>query len=170
MMATPRRSVYETRRGTPLGDAYHRAVADIEDPDVMPETISWLKERPFLWLRALMLFRDTIRNRSAMARDSLAHHKPELDTTPSREYLNRKWEVDRANQFRQHLEQRANARIEEVKSLIGAERVVDWMSVGDLVATAIQIREAARQDDFDKVDHIAGNLIDKLSAFRKEPK
>lgn len=162
------KSAYEPRRGTPLGDAYHRAVADMEDPDVMPDVISWLKENPFLWLRALLLYRDTVRNRSAMARDSLAHHKPEIDTTPSPEYLKRKWQVDRANQFRQHLEQRVNARIEEVKSLIGAERVVDWMSVGDLIATAIRIREAARRDDFDAVDRTAGNLIDKLTARRKE--
>lgn len=151
-------SPYRPPAGTPFGDAYLKAELDIRDEATDAE-LDWLEDNPLMWLRALSRLETHYQARTGMDRMNLKRHIPLPGQAPSVEYLNGLKELKRKQQYRLHLLEIIQTRREEVKSMIDDESIITLMTVGDLAEIMVQIREAAKVDDYEFIEKSANGMI-----------
>lgn len=104
--------------------------------------VSWLYENPLLWLRALVEMERSVNNAIAKSRLDLEPLKPIDGESASAEYLKAKAEIGAVTQGRLHFKGKVEARMNEVKSILGPEKI-DRLMVADLIEVFLSISYAA---------------------------
>ena len=132
---------------SPLKDA--RRLADRElNQKATPSEVQWLYDNPMLWLRALRQIKQQIDTHIAKDRFSLSAHKPKNGTAPNGTYLIMKAEFDRRTRNRLHVASMVQARIDELKILIGPDQVPRPL-YGDLIDVFAEIAASADGGDLE---------------------
>ncbi len=106
------------------------------------DQMTWLRANPLLWLRGLSQMERIINNSIAKTRLDLARLKPGLGEAASGEYLKLKAEVGETTQKRLHFKGKVEERMEEVKSILGPDKI-DRVMVGDLIQAFLSISYSA---------------------------
>lgn len=131
---------------SPLRTARRHAEADLRDV-ILPASLTWLHDRPLLWLRALQRLERDAQTRTAKDRARVAHLKPVDGGQATAEYLLAKRELQARTAARLHWMAKVVERIEDVKALIGPQPAVGYLSVGDVVAALTEVAEMADEGD-----------------------
>ena len=158
---------YRPTRGTPFGEAFHKADREIHG-QATDEEIDWLEDHPIMWLRALSWLERIIQSHTGMQRMRLARFSPLPGESATATYLRERRSLKRKQETRHHLQELIYKTREEVKSMIDDDAVTTLMTVGDLMELMVQIREMAKQDDFEGIDKSCHGVIGKIQRKVKE--
>jgi hypothetical protein len=125
--------------------------------------VQWLYENPLMWLRALSRIKAETHRAITKSASDLNDLKPAAGTHASQEYLNlhRAWLDKRTVRF--HFLGIIEDKMEEVKSLLGAEHFTARITVGDLIAAFIEFDDLVDDDEVSVIQAKAQYWIRKLS-------
>jgi hypothetical protein len=125
--------------------------------------VQWLYENPLMWLRALSRINIDTQQALIKSQKDLNPLKPAAGTNASQEYLDlhRAWLDKRTDRY--HFLGMAQEKIEEVKSLIGAEHFTAKITVGDLLAVFMEFDQLVDDDEVSVIQAKAQFWVRKLS-------
>lgn len=125
--------------------------------------VQWLYDNPLMWLKALSRIKAETHRAITKSASDLNGMKPAAGTHASQEYLDvyRAWLEKRTVRF--HFLGVIEEKMEEVKSLLGAEHFTARITVGDLLAVFIEFDELVDDDEVSVIQAKAQFWIRKLS-------
>lgn len=125
--------------------------------------VQWLYDNPLMWLKALSRIKAETHHAITKSLSDLNDMKPAAGTNASQEYLDvrRAWLEKRT--VRYHFLSVAEEKMEEVKSLLGAEHFTARITVGDLIAAFIEFDQLVDDDEVSVIQAKAQYWIRKLS-------
>ncbi len=125
--------------------------------------VQWLYDNPLMWLKALSKIKAETQRAITKSASDLNDMKPAAGTHADQEYLDlhRAWLDKRTVRF--HFLGIIDEKMEEVKSLVGAQHFTARITVGDLIAAFIEFDQLVDDDEVSVIQAKAQYWIRKLS-------